>query len=150
MLSARKSPTSVLCIVKEESKAKSGSRRVQAWWETVECSSREETGVRRREHVKVTGPRVPARQTLVVVGQDDPGGQESVGGELRTERQRGAAQHRAASSGNSRAERSAVAGGRRRGGVGDEQLAGWWWVRQAADAGGSKRDDDGPLQARAR
>lgn len=74
MLSARKSPTSVLYIVEERSKAKSGSRRVQAWWKTVECSRREMTGVRLREHVKVTGPRVPARQTLDVVGQDDRAG----------------------------------------------------------------------------
>lgn len=64
----------MLYIAEEGSKAKRGGRRVQAWWMTVECSSREETGVRLREHVKVSGPRVPARQTLVVVGQDDLAG----------------------------------------------------------------------------
>jgi hypothetical protein len=96
LLSARKSPTRVLYIVEERSKAKSSSRRVQAWWKTVECSSREETGARLREHVKVTGARVPARQTLDVVGQDDLAGRYWwAASELRTERQRGAAQHRA-------------------------------------------------------
>ena len=85
----------MLYIVKEGSKAESGSRRVQAQWMTVECSSREGPGVRLREHVKVTGPRVPARQTLDVVGQDDLAGRcRWVARELRTERQCGAAQRR--------------------------------------------------------
>jgi hypothetical protein len=58
---------------------------------TVECSSRKGTGVRLREHVKVSGPRVPARQTLVVVGQDDLAGRcRWAASELRTERQRAA------------------------------------------------------------
>ena len=54
-----------------------GSRLVQ----DVECSRRKGTGVGLREHVKVSGPRVPARQTLDMVGQDDLAGRVSVGGE---------------------------------------------------------------------
>lgn len=51
--------------------------------------------MRLREHVKVSGPRVPARQTLGMVGQDDLAGRVSVGSERaqdRTGRKGGAAQ----------------------------------------------------------
>lgn len=42
--------------------------------------------MRLREHVKVSGPRVPARQTLGMVGQDDLAGRVSVGGERAQDR----------------------------------------------------------------
>ena len=85
MLSARKGPTSVLYIVEEKSKVESSSRCVQVWWKTEACCNRERTGVRLREHVKVTGARVPARQTLDVVGQDDLAGRYRwAASELRT------------------------------------------------------------------
>jgi len=61
---------------------------------TAECSRRKGTSVRVREHVKVSGPRVPARQTLDMVGQDDLAGRVSVGSERASLGQRGsAAQH---------------------------------------------------------
>lgn len=52
--------------------------------------------MRLREHVKVSGPQVPARQTLGIVGQDDLAGRVSVGGERAQDRtgQRGSAARR--------------------------------------------------------
>ena len=88
----------MLRIAEEGSKAKSDGRGVQAWWKSVECGRSKVSSVTLSEHVKVRGPRVPARQTLDV-GQDDLAGRVSAGGErrasaLRTERQGDAVQHR--------------------------------------------------------
>lgn len=78
----------------------------------AEQSRRKGTSVTVHEHVKVSGPRVPARQTLDMVGQDDLAGRVSVAAsELRTEAQHGTAQHRAERRSRAEEERSAVAGG---------------------------------------